>query len=132
MNSVLQGLRRSRFAWYWFPTIGYCLVIFILSSISKSAYIPTSFGFDKAVHFVEYGILGFLLARSILGFQSSLSSKLLISLAVVLAIAYGISDEVHQTFVPGRNASPWDVLADGLGGLTGALLYVGTGGRRKE
>ena len=132
MNSVLHGLRQSRFAWYWVPTIVYCLLIFVLSSLSKGIYIPSLFGVDKVVHFIEYGILGFLLARSILGFQSSLSSKLLVSLAVVLAIIYGISDEVHQAFVPGRNASPWDVLADGLGGLMGALLYMGTGGRSER
>ena len=129
---MIQGLRQSRFAWYWVPTIVYCLLIFFLSSLSKGVHIPSPFGADKVVHFIEYGILGFLLARSILGFQSSLSSKLLVSLAVVLAIIYGISDEVHQAFVPGRNASAWDVAADGLGGLMGALLYVGTGGRNKE
>ena len=129
---MIQSQRRSGFAWYWVPTIGYCLLIFVLSSISKGVYMPSPFGVDKVVHFVEYGILGFLLARSILGFQSSLSSKLLVSLAVVLVIVYGISDEVHQAFVPGRNASSWDVLADGLGGLMGAVLYVGTGRRRKE
>ena len=129
MNSVLHGLRKSRFAWYWVPTIGYCLLIFVLSSLSKGVHIPSPFGFDKAVHFIEYGILGFLLARSILGFQSSLSSKLLVGLAVVLATVYGISDEVHQAFVPGRNASHWDVVADGLGGVIGAVLFVRIRGR---
>ena len=132
MNSVLHGLRRSRFAWYWVPTIGYCLIIFVLSSISKGVYIPSPFGVDKVVHFVEYGVLGFLLARLIVNARSGFSRGFLIGLVVILATLYGISDEVHQSFVPGRNASPWAVLADGVGGVMGAFLYLGTGGRSKK
>jgi len=132
VNSALHGLRRSRFAWYWAPTIGYCLLIFVLSSISRGVHIPSPFGSDKVLHFVEYGVLGFLLARLIANARSTFSRRFLIGLVVILAILYGISDEVHQAFVPGRNASPWDVLADGLGGVLGALLYVGTGGRTKK
>lgn len=129
---MIRGLRQSRFAWYWVPTIGYCLLIFVLSSISKGVHIPSPFGFDKVVHFVEYGVLGFLLARLIVNARSTFSRRFLIGLVVILATLYGISDEVHQAFVPGRNASPWDVLADGFGGVMGALLYVGTGGRSKK
>ena len=132
MNSVLHGLRRSRFAWYWVPTIGYCLLIFVLSSISKGVHIPSPFGFDKVVHFVEYGVLGFLLARLIVNARSTFSRRFLIGLVVILATLYGISDEVHQAFVPGRNASPWDALADGLGGLLGAYCYVYSIGRSRE
>ena len=132
MNAVVHGLRQSRFARYWVPTIGYCLLIFGLSSLSKGVTIPSPFGVDKVVHFVEYGVLGFLLARSIVNARSGFSRVFLLGLVVILATLYGISDEVHQAFVPGRNASPWDVAADGLGGLMGALLYVGTGGRNKE
>jgi hypothetical protein len=123
VNSVLESLRRSGFAWYWVPTIGYCLLIFVLSSISNDVYMPSPFGVDKVVHFVEYGVLGFLLARLITNAQSGFSRVFLLCLVVILATLYGISDEVHQAFVPGRNASPWDVAADGLGGLMGAVIY---------
>jgi len=124
IRSVMEGLRQSRFAWYWVPTICYCLLIFGLSSLSKGVYIPSPFGVDKVVHFVEYGVLGFLLARLIINVQSTFSRRFLIGLVVILATLYGISDEVHQAFVPGRNASPWDVVADGLGGVMGALIYT--------
>ena len=120
---MMQGLRQSRFFWYWVPTIGYCLLIFMLSSMSKGVYMPSPFGVDKVAHFVEYGVLGFLLARSIANVQSSFSRIFLLGLVVILATLYGISDEIHQAFVPGRNASPWDVTADGLGGLVGAVIY---------
>ena len=120
---MIQSLRQSRFAWYWVPTIAYCLLIFGLSSLSKGVTIPSPFGVDKVVHFVEYGALGFLLARSIANARSGSFSGFLLVLVVILATLYGISDEVHQAFVPGRNASPWDVAADGLGGLMGAITY---------
>jgi hypothetical protein len=124
MNSVLHGLRQSRFACFWGPIIGYCLLIFVLSSLSRGVYIPSPFGVDKVVHFVEYGILGFLLTRLIANARSGLSRKFLLGLVVILATLYGISDEVHQAFVPGRNASLWDVLADGLGGMMGAVVHT--------
>jgi len=100
---------------------------------------PSPFGVDKVAHFVEYGVLGFLLARLIVNVQSTFSRGFLLVLVVILATLYGISDEVHQAFVPGRNASPLDVTADGLGGLMGAVIYkrsihkrdAGPGGKRK-
>ena len=136
---MIQSLRRSGFVRYWVPTIGYCLLIFVLSSMSRGVYMPSPFGVDKVAHFVEYGVLGFLLARLIANARSGFSRVFLLSLVVILATLYGICDEVHQAFVPGRNASPWDVAADGLGGLMGAVLYRRTihkryarpGGKRK-
>ena len=120
---MIQSLRRSGFVRYWVPTIGYCLLIFVLSSISTGVHMPSPFGVDKVVHFVEYGVLGFLLARLIANAQPGFSRLFLLGSVVILATLYGISDEVHQAFVPGRNASPWDVAADGLGGLMGAIVY---------
>jgi VanZ family protein len=46
---------------------------------------------------------------------------------VLFCIIYGISDEFHQSFIPGRFPNIWDVLADGLG----ALRVVGWWRRRE-
>jgi VanZ family protein len=46
--------------------------------------------------------------------------------AILFALLYGIGDEIHQSFVPGRTASPWDALADLLG-ATLAMLAIGYG-----
>jgi VanZ family protein len=43
--------------------------------------------------------------------------------AVALATAYGITDEVHQAFVPGRSPDPRDVVADAVGATAGAFGY---------
>lgn len=36
-------------------------------------------------------------------------------LAILVGIFYGITDEFHQSFVPGRSSNQWDLLADGIG-----------------
>ena len=44
--------------------------------------------------------------------------------AVILAALYGLSDEIHQAFVPGRMADPWDWMADGFGAAIGAAAWA--------
>jgi VanZ family protein len=46
------------------------------------------------------------------------------STAALAAVLYGLSDEVHQSFIPGRDASVGDVVADALGALLGAAAWV--------
>ncbi len=71
---------------------------------------------DKLAHAAEYAGLGFLLARAT-GAPAP---------AWLLAALYGAGDEFHQAFVPGREASPLDWLADALGALLGAALGRGS------
>ncbi len=51
---------------------------------------------------------------------------------LTVTILYGISDEFHQSFVPGRQPSWYDVLADGLGGLLGVLAVALQTQRRND
>lgn len=70
--------------------------------------------FDKVLHLVEYGVLAALLLRA--------TDKPALSL--LIAGLYGVSDEVHQYFVPGRSASVYDAIADVAGaGLICGLWY---------
>src|SRR3989304_9832899 len=104
----------------WALVALFCLVIFFISSIPGSS-IPLPGRFDKLYHLVEYGVLGFLVflaARTGFG----LGAARAVMIAFAFSLLYGISDEWHQSFVPGRFASLGDVAADGLGGLLGALL----------
>jgi VanZ family protein len=66
--------------------------------------------FDKAAHFFSFALLGFLFAKA-------LNSP---RLGFALAALYGIADELHQGFVPLRDASFWDWLADALGAYFGS------------
>lgn len=71
----------------------------------------------------EFGVLAALLLRA--------TRKAPLSL--LIAGLYGVSDEVHQYFVPGRSASAYDALADVLGaGLVCGLWYFKLSKRRQE
>jgi len=113
-----------RFLKYWFPVIAYAALIFIFSSISQPILSVELFShFDKLCHFLEYGILGFLLIRAL---GSSGMNKAGLSLriaAIVLAVAYGVTDELHQYFVPGRSMEFMDILSDALGAFTGQIFF---------
>jgi VanZ family protein len=47
----------------------------------------------------------------------------LIGLSILSAGLFGLSDEIHQYFVPARNADLWDFIADMIGSLSGVFLY---------
>ena len=76
----------------------------------------------KAAHFTLY----FLLGMSITGFfvLQFTSLKQAVFLAALFCLFYGVLDEVHQIFVPGRSGEIRDVLIDFLGGLAGSLLMA--------
>lgn len=105
--------------------LGWMALIFYLSS---QAYIPVPGvieGQDKLMHFGAYAALGVFVAGGWRRPGRPLSWRDL-TIAVLVVIAYGASDEFHQSFVPGRQVSAWDLLADSLGGLFGAwLIYRG-------
>ncbi len=74
-------------------------------------------------HVVEYSVLGFLMAGSVFNLDLRFSKRFLFILVVTLSTLYGLSDEIHQSFVPGRDADLGDVMADGVGSLIGAFCY---------
>jgi VanZ family protein len=122
---ALTGLRP------WFPSLGWAAVIFVLSSFPGSAYPQTDVAnADKLVHAVIYGLLGGLVARGFVR-GSRMSLAPIVVLATVVATLYGMSDELHQRFVPGRNSDWHDVAADAVGGLLGAAAVALWAWRRR-
>jgi VanZ family protein len=108
----------------WLPAAAYMLLIWALSSIAGQfnfSHVPFQ---DKGVHFVEYGTLAVLLSHAIRGTWRELRPISTFALAVVLTTLWGITDEIHQAYVPGRNADVEDVLADALGATLAAGLYA--------
>jgi VanZ family protein len=81
----------------------------------------------KGAHFGEYLVLGFLLGRALAAERARRTAFA----AVGLAIAYAISDELHQAFVPGRLPSPWDVGIDTLGAVAGMAMFGWWRGARR-
>lgn len=77
------------------------------------------FTFKKVAHLVEYGVLTCLLFSAL---DSHIKRKAyVVVIAMVAAILFAFSDEWHQTFVPGRRGSLWDVGIDALGVAAVAL-----------
>ena len=104
----------SRALSVWLPVVVWAAVIFALSSISG---LSTGLGFwdtllRKLAHFAEYAILGALLLRA-------LRRE---GVAVAAGVAYAVTDELHQHFVPGRHGSPLDVALDAVGVTLGVYL----------
>ena|SRR5436190_6568916 len=105
----------------WLPPLLYMLLIFYLSS--EPAPLPelTRRVWDKALHFPEYLVLAFLLARAFRG--EGLAPVRAALFALLLASAYGASDELHQSFVPERTADIFDWIADTSGAAAAAAAF---------
>jgi VanZ family protein len=83
---------------------------------------------DYIAHGVGYAGLGALVMRAIAGGRLSLMCWRWVIVATLLGGLYGVSDEFHQSFVPGRNPSLSDVVADTVGALAGASAAALAGG----
>ncbi len=103
---------------YWFFTISYMGLIFYFSS-GETPDLQTPQGFDKVFHAGLFALLAFL---SYFSFKKSGVKKWAFPLSFVFATLYGITDELHQFYVPSREAAIGDVLADSFGGLLGSYL----------
>ena len=109
---------------YGAPVLAYAGMIFLLSSVPKFPdLLPSFFGFDKLVHFSEYYLFGCLIQRWLLAERSRFINRYAVFLAILIGTLYGISDEWHQSFIPGRDASPWDALTDTLAVVTATATY---------
>lgn len=106
----------------WALTFSYAVFIFLMSAFP---YAPPEPSLLKPLsstlkHVFEYFVFGFLLLAS---FRSnSKTRKFAFWFAVLFVAFYGMTDEIHQIFVPYRTASITDVLADVLGGFLGAFF----------
>ena len=115
--------RLKRFTFYWLPVIVYCLLIYIQSDFPSIEHIPSFEFSDKVLHFFAYAVLGVLFYRAYRTLRIKGDPRMLILISIVSATLYGISDEIHQYFVPFRDASIYDAIADALGAICGVYLY---------
>jgi len=105
----------------WTLTIIIAITIFLLSSIEfYSSGIGQGSNLKSILyHIVIFFFLSFFLLISIVQGKY----KNLLFLGILLSITYGILDELHQSFVPGRAAAFSDVLLDSLGILFAFMVY---------
>jgi VanZ family protein len=114
------------FVRYQLPAIVWALLIFTASSIpgTRIPNLPL-FRVDKLLHAGIFLVFGILVERA---FRNQTAFPLLARrsgmAALVCAVAYGLSDETHQLFVPGRSSELFDLLADAVGAIIGIFLAV--------
>ena len=95
----------------------YLFLILIGSSIPGKS-VPTVFSltWDKLLHVIEYFFLG------ILGYRAYENKYKYITIVIsMFGIVFGCIDEIWQLFIPGRNPSYYDVIADGIGVILGVI-----------
>lgn len=100
----------------WGPAL-LCAALIFLASSRPTIPVPLERGTDKLAHFVAYSVFGFALGHA--RFHSGIP----FAAAAVIGALYGLSDELHQSFVPGRSAELGDWVADALGVLAGLFAY---------
>lgn len=110
-----------RFIWRWLPPLIWMGMIFIVSAQPTLPSVPGRWDslLKKTMHALAYGVLTGLTMRALRGYWSD--EGLIRLFSVGLAVAYALSDEYHQTFVPGRNGNLIDVAVDAVG-IAGAIV----------
>src|SRR5690606_15313616 len=100
----------------WLGALLWALFLFLQSSSSDAGGFLAAFpaGADKVAHAGAYAVLGGLLTLG--------SGR--VWLGVLLAAGFGISDEIHQFYVPGRASEVLDLVADTVGALLGATVVA--------
>lgn len=101
--------------------IGWMLAITLASDQPKLPSPSNIPSFDKVAHFGAYGLLATLWMRAL---AARLTPARAGWVAWAIAAAFGITDEFHQSFVPGRSIELADWLADATGAAVAVLLYA--------
>jgi VanZ family protein len=137
---------------YWLPALAWTALIFLFSTgtfsaertghilrpflewlfgeISNASYLTIQFLMRKMAHLTVYALLSLLWFRARRGSRSGWQfgwalTALLVSMLVALA------DEFHQSFIPSRTGTPWDVLLDSFGAfLVQAAIAISARRRR--
>ena len=113
----------KHFTFYWLPIIILCAAIFTQSSYPSPAPEVEWPFFDKLLHFLAYAVLGILFFRAYRTMKFGDRRVAVIILSILSAGLYGMSDEIHQYFVPFRDADWLDLAADIAGSVCGVMVY---------
>ena len=114
--------RLKHFAYYWLPVLIYCLAIFIQSSFPATEHMPGFDFSDKLLHAGVFDVLGMLLYRAFNAMEKRPGTAKIFGWSIFLTALYGLSDEIHQYFVPSRHAEFMDFAADAAGGFLGVMM----------
>lgn len=112
---------KTKWLLIWGPVVGYCLLIF---AGSAQITLTAPGGSDKIAHVVECSVLGFLWARAARATWATWTWRAVFISTIIFTGMYGASDELHQSYVPGRFSAVSDTVADLCGGTLGGIIYL--------
>lgn len=116
----------------WGPVVAWAALIFLLSA-QPGLRVSDDPSVDQPIrhvaHVVVYAVLAMVLLRALSWGAARPWTRRHVLLAVLLAVLYGVSDEVHQTYVPQRTGHLVDVGWDLLGAVAGVLVLRLLAGR---
>ena len=108
----------------WAPVLVWAIVIFSFSALPTSPVAEIhwqDFIIKKSAHIIEYGVFAILLYRAFI--MSNLKKKKAILYAFLIAVLYGVTDEYHQSYTPGRDPKVRDIFFDSFGALM-SLYFI--------
>jgi hypothetical protein len=115
-KTTTSGSKTFNIISYWMPFVIWAAVIFMFSAYptTRTSQIHwQDFVVKKFAHVFVYFVFTVLLYRALI--NSGVKSKKSAYISIITAVIYGISDEYHQSFTPGREPTVRDVLFDSLG-----------------
>ena len=116
--NVFPALKRTPRALLFIPFAA-LVIAFRWVSGTERPWVPLTFNSaDKFMHAIAYGGLATWARVAVSGWPRAPL------VALVLAGGYGVVDEIHQSFVPGRSSSVFDVAADVFGASL-AIVFIG-------
>ena len=107
----------------WLPVFLFLGIIFYASTIPGKD-ISHFFSLQAAAyHLFVYLFLAFFLVRALRRTYPDRPGIKIVFFVIIFGIIYGIMDEFHQVFTPGRSVSGFDVFIDSLGTIIGSIIY---------
>lgn len=122
------ALRRDKVLVRWAFVVGYAVCIFTISAIPGNALPHVSMS-DKLIHAGVFGLLGLLTCRALKVCLPTWPQASIALLSVFVTVFYGVTDELHQLFVPQRMVELADVAANSVGAVLAAAGWAVAGKR---
>ena len=105
------------------PLVAVMTTIFVLShQPGDTLPLPAVVNLDKLLHLMAYTVLGLAFLFALPPAWRTHRPRTAAVATVLFCLAYGLSDEFHQQFVPGRFSGVDDLVFDTLGGLLAVTI----------
>ena len=99
-------------------------IFFLSHQPGNELKLPVFPGADKVAHFIAYGVLASTVIFAHKK-KSLIKEPFRVAMTTILVpLFYGISDEFHQSFIPSRDPSVGDIVADTLGGVFVVIVFM--------